>query len=369
MIDKERITRQFVKLVSIDAPSYREREMADYLTKELEELGFSVEEDDAWKVYDGNCGNLYAHRPGSGSPLLLGMHMDTVEPAKGKKAVVYPDGRITSGGTTVLGADDMSGVAAVLEALHHLKEENRPTRELEILLSIGEEKHVKGAKVFDFSKIQAEKSIVLDMSGEIGTAAVQAPSQIAFTVKAHGKASHAGFAPQDGVHAIRIAAAAIAEMAIGRIGDDTTVNVGQIEGGRASNIVPDYCEVSGELRSFSHKKALEELAKVEQIFAKEAEKRGGSIEFIPDICYQAYKTDENESVVKEFQKACTACGIKSSLIATFGGSDQNKMSEHGIPGIVMASAMHQVHSCQEYTEVSEMAQVAGIVSELLQMKE
>ena len=216
MIDKERITRQFVKLVSIDAPSYREREMADYLTKELEELGFSVEEDDAWKVYDGNCGNLYAQRPGSGSPLLLGMHMDTVEPAKGKKAVVYPDGRITSGGTTVLGADDMSGVAAVLEALHHLKEENRPTRELEILLSIGEEKHVKGAKVFDFSKIQAEKSIVLDMSGEIGTAAVQAPSQIAFTVKVHGKASHAGFAPQDGVHAIRIAAAAIAEMAIGR---------------------------------------------------------------------------------------------------------------------------------------------------------
>lgn len=198
MIDKERITRQFVKLVSIDAPSYREREMADYLTKELEELGFSVEEDDAWKVYGGNCGNLYAHRPGSGSPLLLGMHMDTVEPAKGKKAVVHPDGRITSDGTTVLGADDMSGVAAVLEALHHLKEENRPTRELEILLSIGEEKHVKGAKVFDFSKIQAEKSIVLDMSGEIGTAAVQAPTQIAFTVKVRGKASHAGFAPQDG---------------------------------------------------------------------------------------------------------------------------------------------------------------------------
>lgn len=49
---------------------------------------------------------------------------------------MHPDGRITSDGTTVLGADDMSGVAAVLEALHHLKEENRPTRELEILLSI-----------------------------------------------------------------------------------------------------------------------------------------------------------------------------------------------------------------------------------------
>lgn len=369
MIDKARLTQRFVKLTEIDAPSYREREMADYLKKQLEELGFSVVEDDAWKVYDGNCGNLYAHRPGKGNPILLGMHMDTVEPSKGKKAVVHPDGRITSDGTTVLGADDMSGVAAVLEALYHLKEEKRQTRDLEILFSIGEEKHVKGAKVFDFSKVRAEKSIVLDMSGEIGTAAVQAPSQIAFTVKVHGKASHAGFAPQDGVHAIRIAAAAIAEMPMGRIGDDTTINVGQIEGGRASNIVPDYCEVSGELRSFSHEKALEELLKVEQIFEEEAKKRGGSTEFIRDICYQAYKTDENESVVKEFQRACAACGIKSSLIATFGGSDQNKMSEHGIPGIVMASAMHQVHSCQEYTEVPEMVEVAEIVSELLQMTE
>ena len=66
------------------------------------------------------------------------------------KAVVHPDGRITSDGTTVLGADDMSGVAAVLEALHHLKEENRPTRELEILLCIGEEKHVKEPKCLIF---------------------------------------------------------------------------------------------------------------------------------------------------------------------------------------------------------------------------
>ncbi len=158
MIDKERIARQFVKLVSIDAPSYREREMADYLTKELEELGFSVEEDDAWKVYGGNCGNLYAHRPGAGSPSAAWHAYGYGGTGKRQKAVVHPDGRITSDGTTVLGADDMSGVAAVLEALHHLKEENRPTRELEILLSIGEEKHVKGAKVFDFFQKYRQKN-------------------------------------------------------------------------------------------------------------------------------------------------------------------------------------------------------------------
>lgn len=367
MIDRERMIQRFAEMTKIDAPSYQERELADYLKEILLKLGFRVEEDDAGKHYNGNCGNLYAYRKGKGNPILLGMHMDTVEPSRGKRAIIHPDGKITSDGTTVLGADDHSGVAAVLEALQHLKEEKQETRDVELLFSIGEEKHVKGAKVFDFSKVHARESIVLDMSGEIGTAAVQAPSQIAFTVKVHGKASHAGFAPQDGVHAIQIAAAAIQRMPMGRIGDDTTVNVGQITGGRASNIVPDSCEVSGELRSFSHEKALDELAKVERVFAEEAKKRGGSTEFILDICYQAYKTDENASIVKEFQRACTACGIKSSLIATFGGSDQNKMSEYGIPGIVMASAMHQVHSCQEYTEVSEMLQLTEIVSGLLQM--
>lgn len=156
MIDKERITRQFVKLVSIDASSYREREMADYLTKELEDLGFSVEEDDAWEGLWRQLRKSLCTPSGAAALRCCLDAYGTVEPAKGKKAVVHPDGRITSDGTTVLGADDMSGVAAVLEALHHLKEENRPTRELEILLSIGEEKHVKGAKVFDFSKIQAE---------------------------------------------------------------------------------------------------------------------------------------------------------------------------------------------------------------------
>lgn len=366
MIDRERLIRQFVRLVSIDAPSYGEREMADYLKQKLEELGFSVEEDRAGEFYGGNCGNLYACRRGHGNPVLFSMHMDTVEPAAGKKVKIHEDGRITSDGTTVLGADDMSGVAAVLEALQHLEEEKLSCRDAELLFTIGEEKHVKGAKVFDFSKIRAKESFVLDMSGSIGTAAVQAPCQTAFTVRIFGKASHAGFAPEDGIHAVLIASRAVAKMPMGRIGEDMTVNVGQIQGGLASNIVPDYCEVSGELRSFSNEKAQSELWKIEEIFREEAEKSGGHIEFETDVCYPACKTSESAQAVQEFRRACTILDIPCRLISTFGGSDQNKLSEHGIEGIVMASAMHQVHSCQEWTDISEMTQAAAIVSELLQ---
>lgn len=368
MIKRQRLAEQFAKLVSIDAPSYGERRMADYLKGHLESLGFSVEEDDAGAVYGGNCGNLYAFRKGHGNPVLLSMHMDTVEPAVGKQAVFHEDGRITGNGKTVLGADDMSGTAAVLEALEHLKEEGLSSRDVEIVFSIGEEKHVKGLKVFDASKIQAKDSFVLDMSGEVGAAAIQAPSQITFTAKISGRASHAGFAPQEGVHAIQIAAQAIARMPMGRIGEDTTVNVGKIEGGKGTNIVPDLCVVYGELRSFSHEKALEELTKIEKIFEEEAAAAGGTLEFIKDVCYLAYHTPEDAKPVREFVSVCEKLGIFCKLVKTFGGSDQNKWAEYGITGIVLASAMHRVHSCEEWTKLSEMERVAQIVTELLQLE-
>ena len=157
-IHKERLIKNFQRLVSIDAPSFGERRMADVLKEELESLGFTVEEDDGGSIYGGTAGNVYAFRKGTlpGTPILFSTHMDTVEPSGGKKALVGGDGRITSDGTTVLGADCMSGTAALLEALKELSEEGADCRDLEIVFFIGEEKHLKGSAVFDFSKVKVE---------------------------------------------------------------------------------------------------------------------------------------------------------------------------------------------------------------------
>ncbi len=132
-IHKERLIKNFQRLVSIDAPSFGERRMADVLKEELESLGFTVEEDDGGSIYGGTAGNVYAFRKGTlpGTPILFSTHMDTVEPSGGKKALVGGDGRITSDGTTVLGADCMSGTAALLEALKELLEEGADCRDLE----------------------------------------------------------------------------------------------------------------------------------------------------------------------------------------------------------------------------------------------
>ncbi|MFR6009941.1 MAG: hypothetical protein ACLUHH_05485 [Christensenellales bacterium] len=115
MINKDRLTSLFVELVSIDNPSRHEREMCDRLKKELDELNISYEEDNAGELIDGNCGNLYAYVDGDldAKPIILSAHMDSVDPAVGKKAIIHPDGLITSAGDTVLGADDLSGVVTI----------------------------------------------------------------------------------------------------------------------------------------------------------------------------------------------------------------------------------------------------------------
>lgn len=369
MDKRERLVSMFQKLVAIDAPSFGEREMADVLTEELIKLGFSVAEDDAGSVYGGNAGNLYAFRKGTlpGHPLLFSTHMDTVEPANGKKTIVHEDGRITSDGTTVLGADCMSGTAVLLEALQEIQEEVLPCRDMEILFFIGEEKHLQGSAVFDFSKVKAKESYILDKSGPVGTAAHQAPTMIDFQIAVQGKASHAGFAPEKGIHAIAIASRAIAKMEMGRVGDDTTVNVGGIHGGVTStNVVPEHCSLIGEVRSFSHEKALAQMEKIKALFEEEAKLAGGRCDVGFEVAYKAYQLEEFHSSIRRFQRACVKLGLPGTVEKTFGGSDQANLAVHGIQGLVLASAMEKVHSCQEYTTVSEMEKLVEIVKLLIQ---
>lgn len=363
----KRLIKEFRRLVSIDAPSFGERKMADYLRSRLTELGFSVEEDDAGSLYGGNCGNLYAFRKGNlpGEPVLFSMHMDTVEPSKGKEAVVLEDGRIVSRGDTVLGADDMSGVAALLEALEQIREEELPCRALELLFTIGEEQHLRGSAAFDFSKIRAKEAYTLDLSGAVGTAALKAPSLATFQAKVKGRAAHAGFAPEKGVHAVMIAARAVAALKLGHVGNGMTVNVGSFCGGGATNIVPECCEVTGEVRGFCHEEVLTQLEKIREIFARETEDAGGSLTYETEICYRAYETDREHPAILRFVRACRAAGVPPKLTETFGGSDQHHLAEHGIKGAVLASAMHDCHSCGEYTDAAELEQVCRIVKEMM----
>ena len=221
---RNELLEEFAGFTEIDSVSFGERRMADLLKEKLRALGFETEEDDAGSHYDGNAGNVYGFLKGSlsGEPVLFSAHMDTVEPGIGKKAVFQEDGRITSDGTTVLGADDAAGLTEILGGIRRVLSSGKPHRDIEVLFPIAEEVYTKGTRVFDFSKIRSKEAYVLDLSGPVGSAAVQAPSLISFVLTIHGEAAHAGFEPEKGIHAVTAAALAIARLPQGHLEEDTT---------------------------------------------------------------------------------------------------------------------------------------------------
>lgn len=367
MVNRERLIRDFMKLVEIDSESFRERQMADVLKKSLQALGFDVMEDRAGSCYNSDCGNIYGYLQGESGyePILLSAHMDTVAPGQNKKAVLHEDGTITSDGSTVLGADDLSGIAAILEAVRVIKEQGLKHRGIEVLFTIAEEAYIRGSEVFDYSILKSGQAYVLDLTGPVGTAAIAAPTVLSFDACIKGKAAHAGFAPEQGINAIRVAAEAIAQIRQGWTDENTTVNIGLIEGGKARNIVSDECLVKGEIRSLSHQKAEAEIMNIKNTFAAAAEKHKAKLSFNTDIGCLAYSIDRKHPVVERFVAACQELGYESRLTNTFGGSDNNNFARHGISGIVMACGMNRVHSCNEYTHIDELEKCCNIVIRLM----
>lgn len=361
---REEIAQVFAKLVEIDSPSLGERRMAEQIKRMFGSLGIQFTEDSSSYVTGSDSGNLYAYVPGK--TILLAVHMDTVMPAKGKKAIFHPDGRITSDGTTVLGADDLAAVTAIYVAVKYIKENKIAQRNLELLFTTGEELYCKGAKAFDCRSLKATSIYVPDLSGDIGTAAYAAPSILSFQATIKGAASHAGFAPENGINAIAAGADAIASLVQGRLDENTTANIGTIQGGEGINIVSPECIIKGEIRSLHHEKALEVLETYRQQFAQSAKKFGASVVWDSNVGVKAYETNPDSEPVRAFCKAAEKAGVTPHLIKTFGGSDNNVFAQHGIQGIVIASAMHKTHTCEEYSYVQEIEKVSQILIHLLE---
>jgi tripeptide aminopeptidase len=369
-VNRDRIVETFQFLVGMDSPSLEERQVGQFLTEELTSLGFSVTEDDAGAQLGGNCGNLYCRWKGTEShsekaPLLFSAHLDTVEPSRGKKAVILADGTIESAGNTVLGADDMAGVSAILEAVRTIAEKNLPHREIELLFTVAEEIYSGGATHFDYHQLKSKEAFVLDLSGPVGTCAYRAPTIFAFTAEFEGKPAHAGFAPETGANAIAAAAKAIAAIRQGRIEASMTVNIGLIEGGTARNIVSDFCKVQGEIRSNPHTLSLEQYEKIKARFQEVAEGLGVKVTFSHRIGCMAYEMSRELPVVQRVKRACEDCGIPFRPIETFGGSDNNHFVRHGMSGVALACAMEDCHSTKEHSHVDELTRAAQLVLQLM----
>lgn len=362
------VVKYFLQLVAIDSESRNERGMIDALKIDLEALGCIVEEDDCQLKTGGNAGNLHAIFPGSidKPPILFCAHVDTVSPGVGIKASIVGD-KIQSDGTTVLGSDDKSGIAEIMIALQRVKASGRAHAPVEILFTVSEEIGLLGAKHFDKSKLKATFGYALD-AHRVGELTVGAPSQNSFKAVFHGKEAHAGVEPEKGLNAIRIAAEAIAAMPLGRIDFETTCNVGIIQGGEATNIVPNKVEIKGEARSHNQVKLARISQDIEQAMRSTLsryESLGARLDFECISEYKSFSIAEDQEVVKLAQNALRALNIPDSTIKGGGGSDANILTASGIPVIITGTGMDKVHTVNENIELEQLRLGADFVEELI----
>ncbi|WP_087971619.1 M20/M25/M40 family metallo-hydrolase [Oceanobacillus rekensis] len=366
-VNQERLVEEFIELVQIDSETRFESEIAGVLKKKFSGLGLDVYEDDSKEETGHGAGNLICTLPGNlegADSIYFTSHMDTVVPGKGIKPIVK-DGVITSDGTTILGADDKAGLAAMLEAIRLVKENKIEHGDIQFIITAGEESGLVGAKALDHSLIHAKYGYALDSNGDVGDIIVAAPTQAKVYAIIKGKTAHAGVEPEKGVSAITLAAKAISIMPLGRIDEDTTANIGRFEGGKQTNIVADHVEILAEARSLVPSKMEEQVAKMKEAYEKTAEKYGGSAEVTVTVMYPGYNQKEGDQVVEVARLAAKSIGRDSKLLKSGGGSDANVIAGLGIPTVNLAVGYEGIHTTDEKIAINDLVKVTELVTAII----
>ncbi|WP_415717534.1 M20/M25/M40 family metallo-hydrolase [Maridesulfovibrio sp.] len=366
MINKDRILSLFFDLVKIDSPSLKEKEVAVYLRKIMEERGYEVREDNAGKASGGNTGNLIVRIPatGGGEPIAFSAHMDCVQPCLGVEPVLDGD-VVRSAGNTVLGGDDKAGIAMAIEALNHLEDESIPHPEIYFVFSICEESGMHGAKNLNTDLLPAKDIVILDSSGEVGTLVVAAPAKAGIKMIFTGRSAHAGIAPEEGISAIQIAAEAVAGMTLLRIDAETTANLGHIDGGTVTNIVAESATLTAEARSLDDGKLQAQLEHMEACCAAAVDKVGGDYKFEYEISYPALHVADDSTILKRVELACEKINVTPRRVPTGGGSDANILYGKGFNALTLGIGMSKVHTTDEFITIDSLTGCAELVAEIM----
>jgi tripeptide aminopeptidase len=373
MINRKRLTEEFLELVSIPSLSRQEGKVARRLESILKDMGASVEVDAAGEGVGGDTGNILARFPGNAPaapPFLLSGHMDTVGPAAHVRAIVEGD-LIHTDHTSVLGGDDKAGLVAILEAIRVLREHALPHGDLEVVITICEESGLLGAKHFDTGRLRARRGLVLDVDG-VNELVTRAPAANRLSFIVHGLEAHAGICPERGISAVQVASEAIAGMRLGRVDAETTANLGVIHGGLATNIVPSQVTVRGETRSLSEAKLAAQTEHMRARFEEAAGRRAvtlegrehrARVEAQVERQYERLDIAADATIVRLVASAARALGRVCPTRSTGGGSDANVFATRGIEVANLACGMRDIHTVNEWVDVKDLVATAELVLE------
>lgn len=359
------VVNDFLELVQIDAASLNERGVADAVTVKLKEIGCSVWEDaESAKALGGNAGNLYAVLEGEGEgSILFSAHLDRVANGLGIKPV-FKDGLIVAQGT-ILAADDLSGVSAIIDGLRRVKESGEKHSRVEVVFTVCEEKGVSGSLHLDYSRIRSKTAYVLDSPGRIGRVINSAPSKAHIRIGIRGRAAHAGNAPEQGINAVAAGARVLASVKDGRIDEESTSNFSTFEASGPTNVVQASAGIVGEARSRNHQKLEKYLDELREVCERAAEETGAEIELDVTHNYRGFLTPESSETVRLIGTVFDAMGIEMKVEPGGGGMDANRLAENGIECVGVATGYGKNHTPDEFLVAEDLIRSGEMVQKLI----
>ena len=350
------VVELFTELAAMPSPPGDERNVADRVTEYLRGVGLSVDEDDAGREIGSNAGNLLSRiePTAEGESIFLCAHLDTVPPDGSIEPVIDDEGIVRNAAGTILGADNKAAVAAMLEATRRIVAEGRPHAGIELLFTPKEEVGLLGAAAFDDSALRARIGYVYDQAAPIGDVILGAPYAHSMQVRFHGRAAHSGMYPEEGRSAIAGAAKAIADLRLGRLDEETTANVGLVEGGTAANIVPEWCTFVAEARSHDERKLADVIQEMLDAITFAAGLSECEVETEVKKSYQGYRFRRDDLAVRIASDALRASGYEPRFGLSGGAADANVFNERGRACVNLANGMTDIHTPDERISVADL---------------
>ena len=165
-------------------------------------------------------------------------------------------------------------------------------------------------------------------------------------------------------------------MRLGRIDDETTANLGTIQGGRAGNVVPNEVVVRGEARSNDPLKLAAQVGHMIECF-KQAVARAAvtvdgrlvqaELEYRSVPSYGAMNVPEDAPIVRKVIEAARRLGREVKPHATGGGCDANILNQRGLLVANLGTGMRDIHTVHEWLDVRDMVASAEVTLELIKL--
>jgi tripeptide aminopeptidase len=405
-IDKDALTERFMRYVQIDTQSdpnsnaypttEKQKDLSKILFEELKQMGLA-------DVELNEYGYVYASIPSNSDKknipvICFCSHVDTAPDCSGTNVkpllhknydgadIVLPDDHtqvlkrsdsaylehhvgsdiITASGNTLLGSDDKSGVAIIMQAAQYLMSNPGIKHGAIKIVFTPDEEVGKGTAKIDMKKLGADFGYTLD-GGEAGSLEDETFSADGASIIIRGVIAHPGYAKDKLVNAMKIAGAVLEALPKNEWSPETTDGRQGFVHPVAINGIAEKATIGFIVRDFTtagladHHKRLKKIA--ETVVSNY---KGCSMEYVQQEQYRNMKEvlDKHPQVAGYASEAIQRTGLKVKTESIRGGTDGSRLSYMGLPCPNIFTGMQNIHSKLEWIGVKDMVKAAETIVHL-----